>query len=314
LTRVNVVKARTQGWEDNFMAGKLGADFNASQPSDADLVKKGAQWIRDIKARIKATVAVCFNTETGMPLDNVFPSASLKDLNPSPAGSWNRVTVNTKGQVTAGEEEEVVISAKPYRWVYDYVGGRGPDSVVASPSLDTDDDGLNVATYSFTVPAGVTRLNVRVFGAGGGGGWHATTAKGGGGGGYTETHIDVSEGDVFLVWVGEGGIGMTSVPVAAEKGAMTKFEFDTLRYAKATGGEAGTATDAGSPGFGETTIAFDGWGPSIDFYGCWGTSTTGGPGGGGAGGDYGQGGAPASSGAGANPGGGGLVIVDYWKN
>lgn len=301
------------------MAGKFGADFNASQPSDADLVKKGAQWIRDIKSRIKTTFGVMFNLETGQLLDNVVASASLKDLNPDPSGSWNRVTVNKKGQVTAGAEEEQVISAKPYRWIYNYGTGLGPAGVIAR-SLDVDDDGLNVASYSFTVPAGVTRLNVRVFGAGGGGGFNVTplTAQGGGGGGYTETLVDVSEGDVFLIWAGEGGVGMTAGGDPAKKGAMTKFEFDPLRYAKAFGGLPGNATEPGSPGAGETTSAFSGWGPNFDMEGNWGTPYNGGSGGGGGGGGtaahIGSGGLPASTGAGGDAGSMGCVVVDYWKN
>lgn len=302
------------------MAGKFGADFNSAQPSDSDLVKKGAQWIRDIKTRIKAFNAVCFNLETGQLLNNIVASASLKDLNPDPTGTWDEVDVNSKGQVTAGRNPTRSISATPYRWVYNYGTGVGPTGLIAR-SLQVDPvSGLNVATYSFVVPAGVTRLQVRVFGAGGGGGYNATpdTAGGGGGGGFTDTLVDVAEGDTFLVWAGEGGIGMTSALVAAKSGAPSKFERSALQYAMAEGGLPGTSTAPGFGGRGSVTSSVTGWGPNIDAYGQKGDVYSGGMGGGGLGTGTGTlsgaGGDPASSGAGANAGGSGWVVVDYWKS
>jgi hypothetical protein len=93
----------------------------------------------------------------------------------------------------------------------------------------------------------------------------------------------VAEGDVFLVWAGEGGIGMTSGGAAAAKGAYSKFERSALQYAAAAGGLPGTATTAGSPGAGEITTGVSGWGPGWTFYGQWGDIYNGGMGGGGAG-------------------------------
>ncbi len=84
------------------MPGKFGADFNSAQPSDDDLVKNGAGWIRDIKARLKTTWAVLFNLETGELKDDVIGYAKLTDLSPDPAGTFTQVTVNAKGLVTAG--------------------------------------------------------------------------------------------------------------------------------------------------------------------------------------------------------------------
>lgn len=297
------------------MAGKFGADFNPSQPSNSDLVKKGAQWIRDIKTRLKATFGVCFNLETGNLLDNVVPSASLKTLNPDPSGTFSEVDVNNKGQVTAGRNPVKTVIVKPYAWMYFFEQGLGPDNQIIARSLTTDTDGLQVASYSFATPAGVNRLKVRVYGAGGGGGYGAA-AGGGGGGGYTETLVDVSEGDVFLVWAGEGGIGMDSIATPAKNGALSKFQRDAFQYAQSHGGLAGIATAPGAPGRGETTSSVAGWGPNFDLYGAWGTKEQGGMGAGGAGGGngfIGTGGLPVNSGAKADDGGGGCVIVEYWK-
>lgn len=58
-------------------------------------------------------------------------------------------------------------------------------------------------TYDFTVPAGVTSLEIKCWGAGGG----SETALGGsgGGGGYAEGTIAVSGGETYRVVVGGGG-------------------------------------------------------------------------------------------------------------
>ena len=297
------------------MAGMFGADFNASQPSDSDLVKRGASVFRDIKTRLKAFLGVCFNLETGQAKPSVFPYTVLKDLNPTPEGTWNEVDVNSKGLVTAGRNVENTHISIPYRWAYGYDHGTSPthDTIAATP--DTDTDGLNVASYSFVVPADVTRIHVRVWGAGGGGGYNATpnTAGGGGAGGYTDTMIDVSEGDTFLVWVGEGGLGMDSVATPGKKGGLTRFKFTDLKYAAAYGGGAGTATEGGAGGLGETTSAFDGWGPNFDFNGQDGNIIDGGIGAGGGGFEsISKGGVPVATGAIAGSGGNGLVVVEYW--
>lgn len=296
------------------MAGFFGADFVQSQPSDSDLVKRGASVMRDIKTRIKTFLNVCFNLETGQLKDDVVPYTALRDLVPSPEGTWNEVDVNEKGLVTGGREVSTVAAAKPYRWVYNYTQGLDSDGDAITRSLDTDDDGLNVATYSFVVPEGVTRIHVRCWGAGGGGGYNATplTAGGGGGGGYADTFIEVSEGDTFLVWVGEGGGGMPAAGGAGENGAMTRFWFANLKYTQAVGGLAGTATEPGAGSEGETTVAQDGWGPAFEFDGAWGTLTDGGDGAGGATGNHGRGGDPGDSGSDGQQGSGGLVVVEYW--
>lgn len=64
---------------------------------------------------------------------------------------------------------------------------------------------------TYTVPAGVTSLTVRMWGGGGGGGGGAATNLGGAGGGsgYVIETITVTPGEVLNVYVGGGGAGGT---------------------------------------------------------------------------------------------------------
>lgn len=60
---------------------------------------------------------------------------------------------------------------------------------------------------TFTVPAGVTSLSVKVWGGGGGGGAGGSAAAGGtgGGGGYVSGNVTVTPGETLTVYVGGGG-------------------------------------------------------------------------------------------------------------
>lgn len=52
----------------------LGTGFNATDPTDTSAVSQGAAWIRDIKTRLKAFVAVSFNPDTGELLASAVPN------------------------------------------------------------------------------------------------------------------------------------------------------------------------------------------------------------------------------------------------
>lgn len=71
----------------------------------------------------------------------------------------------------------------------------------------------SVGTSSFTVPAGVTSLDVECWGAGGAGGGtngNASAAGGGGGGGaYSKSTIAVTSGSTISYTIGAGGNGTT---------------------------------------------------------------------------------------------------------
>lgn len=67
----------------------------------------------------------------------------------------------------------------------------------------------------FTVPAGVTSILVRVWGAGGGGGYsngYDRAPSGGASGGYAERRFIVSPGDNVAIVVGAGGLGGAASP------------------------------------------------------------------------------------------------------
>ncbi|MBI3314897.1 MAG: hypothetical protein HYZ86_02990, partial [Candidatus Omnitrophica bacterium] len=90
------------------------------------------------------------------------------------------------------------------------------------------------ASGSFTVPTGITRIMVEVWGGGGTGGANSSpyeSAGGGGGGGYGKQIFTVTPGNVYTVTV--GGTGGTS-------------SFGNL--ISATGGSNGTSAVSGSAG------------------------------------------------------------------
>lgn len=75
----------------------------------------------------------------------------------------------------------------------------------------------NAGTYTYTVPAGVTILNVQAWGAGASGhsvGVSSSTqaTSGGGGGAYSSSVLLVSPGEVYQIVVGAGGVGVFNAP------------------------------------------------------------------------------------------------------
>jgi alpha-tubulin suppressor-like RCC1 family protein len=60
----------------------------------------------------------------------------------------------------------------------------------------------------FTVPAGVTSIEVQMWGGGGGGGYYAVSA--GGAGAYVDGHLSVTPGEQLTILVGGGGSGGSS--------------------------------------------------------------------------------------------------------
>lgn len=136
--------------------------------------------------------------------------------------------------------------------------------------------------YNWTVPAGVSKIRVRVLGGGGGAG---TNAAGGGGGGYAHGVFDVTPGATYSIVVGARGSG------GADGGTSS---FGAL--ISATGGK-------GSPA-GSTVSAAGGVGVGGDFRASGGASgAVAGSGGGGAGSQLGDGGASAAK---LGSGGGGV--------
>jgi hypothetical protein len=185
------------------------------------------------------------------------------------------------------------------------------------------------ASGNFTVPAGVTRIKVRLVGGGGGGGSGSTSQGGGGGGagGYAEGVYTVTPGASIAVTIGAGGTAGIYGGTVSGQGGSTIFG----SYCSATGGLGGLAAatyaygGAGGAGTGGAINEPGGYGTdgnagSLMFPGNGGASAFGGGGRGAtAGGAAQANGQAAGSGAGGcyqvNGNGGvgapGLVIVEY---
>lgn len=237
------------------MPGKLGDDFDVNQPSDSSLVKQGALWIRDIKARVKSLVSVMFDPETGEFKDNAVSSGALQNSGVV-AGSYTEVTVNEKGLVTLGANPVEQKVANIYRAVftvldayYDTDSGKttltgSSDTITpASPSgsaamtgsYTPTLDGFSWVAYTFRVPTGVRRLKATIVGGGGGG-----HASGGGGGGadHLEVTFPVTPLANISVIVGNGG-------GVGQPGGVSLVNVGSL-HAEAAGGGAGGAGTGGS--------------------------------------------------------------------
>lgn len=163
------------------------------------------------------------------------------------------------------------------------ISGTLPTKVVPAGYMGEFGTGLYrvfTANDTFTVPAEISRIRVRVIGGGGGG---SDAGRGGAGGGYAHGVFDVTAGTNYAVTVGNGG----TRGVNAQAGGASSFG----ALISATGGGGGNSSTNPTPGSGT----------GGDFQANGGTSQGNGLGGGGAGSQLGNGGAAASI------GGGGIV-------
>lgn len=103
---------------------------------------------------------------------------------------------------------------------------------------------LFTANGTFTVPAGITKIKICVYGGGAGGGCGNITGGGGGGaGGYAEGTFTVTPAANYTVTIGSGGIGgLSGLP--GTNGGTSGFG----ALISATGGSAGTAAAFGGIG------------------------------------------------------------------
>ncbi|MEV0191127.1 hypothetical protein AB0I39_21615 [Kitasatospora purpeofusca] len=166
-------------------------------------------------------------------------------------------------------------------------------------------------TYSggdqtFTVPAGVTAVYARVFGAGGAGSPRAyyTGQYGGGGGGYTTGTLAVTPGQALTLTVGQGG-RMNSTSSTYGGGGAGGQGFTNAGGASATGGSGGgmSAVWNGASGTNPLVVAGGGGGSSP------GADATTPAAGGGGGSNGGQDNQPAASGRGGTQSAGGAAAT-----
>ncbi|MBC7937297.1 MAG: hypothetical protein H7Y86_18280 [Rhizobacter sp.] len=114
-------------------------------------------------------------------------------------------------------------------------------------------DFKNFLTYynngTFTVPAGVTKIMVELWGGGGGGNYYC----GGGGGGYVKIHLAVIPGNTATVQIGAGGNAANSA--TAVNGGDTDFTLGGNVYAAFGGGGAVyVGTSRFNPGLGGSGV------------------------------------------------------------
>jgi len=133
-------------------------------------------------------------------------------------------------------------------------GSQGPQGLegLQGPQGAPGPGGLNglvefTTSAIFTVPAGITHIQVEIWGAGGGG--SGFPANGGGGaGGYTRAVIAVVPGASFLVQIGAGGAGATLANGLAGNGQDSVFlDSGSNILVRATGG-GGANSDVGGLG------------------------------------------------------------------
>jgi hypothetical protein len=169
-------------------------------------------------------------------------------------------------------------------------------------------------TYTFTVPANVTKLSWLVVGGGGGGGGAGSSNGGGGGGGSGGISIgtsSVTPGQQLSVVVGAGGAG-GAMDTAGSAGGNSSFSNST-----STGGAGGNCGspggNGGTGGAGGTDDGGDGGNGTKGFSGS-SFSLSGSPGGGGGSAGLGRGGVGGyynSNNGMAFAGSAGKVII-YW--
>lgn len=181
--------------------------------------------------------------------------------------------------------------------------------------------------YTWTVPAGVTSINVTAIGGGGGGGgmWGASAGATGGAGAVVKSTLGVTPGQVLMLVVGGGGGAGASGPGSGGfytcgggggGGGSTDVDAATSNpiiagggggggscTEQTAGGSAGAAGGAGNAGVTNSTSATTGGsGGSGGIGGAGGTGTMATPGAAGGNGSGGSGGAGGSNGS-SYPGG-----------
>lgn len=210
------------------------------------------------------------------------------------------VTLSTAATVLAGIDDTTAVTPAGLRsTIHDALFN------IASQSWTSP------GTYSWTVPAGVTRIYGKCWSAGSSGGGapaNSFGASGGNGGGYAEGPFEVTPGQVIPIIVGRGGVSVTG---ASDGNVGGTSSIGTL--CSAVSGAPGLQSSTTAPGYTPGAVGY-GVGGQINSQGARGGqgggpasawTSLGGKGGGcGNGGDGGSG-TTANGNDGAYPGGGG---------
>jgi hypothetical protein len=191
----------------------------------------------------------------GLPFDVVAPGTN----------SSTTVTVNVSGLGTKpikrsdGADPQIgdLVAGTLYRTVYDgtniRISGQLPSQARAAAFQVNRVIFTATGAYSWTVPAGVTRIRVKAWGGGGGGGAsnNPSGAAGGGSGAYGEQAIDVVPGQTVTGSVGAGGTaGISGGGAAPGNGGNTTVVYGATTYT--AGGGVGAANIGSGAGVGNS--------------------------------------------------------------
>jgi len=240
---------------------KLGADFNASSPTEADFVRHPSKpnlttEIRFIRSRLKAFFDPLFQLENGDFKDNVIPQAAIVDHPDKPSSNglqYTSVTVDKRGFVIDGSTDQLLTLPRHFRAFFSSQGAfiEAPDGVGTNPAStltpwpdnripwETQYRSLpQVYPYKFIVPAGVRRLSVSLFG----GGWKFGSAaiapeqpK------HLFVNAAVTPGNKFDVWVGGSDSPSVLARMEAESFCTTEGYIKNLSSPTAGYPDAGIA-------------------------------------------------------------------------
>ncbi len=205
---------------------------------------------------------------------------------------------------------------------YSFNNIQGPHTISVSFVTASQVAYPTSGTYSWVVPAGVTRISAVLVGGGGGGSQGGTYNGGGGGGGLRYINdLTVTPGETITVVVGAGGVSTANNVQTPggysrlSRGANVLVQAGgggAAAAAAVTGGAGGTGTAIGSGPFGGTIGGYTGGagGTGSSNYGAGGGGASGYSGNGGVGGNgVNNGNGSAGAGGGAGGGGGGTVYA-----
>lgn len=169
---------------------KLGADFNASKPTEADFVRHPskpnlATEIRFVRSRLKSFFGTVMTLGSGDFQDNIIPQAALVDHPNKPDSNnefYSEVTVDVRGLVTSGnkqtsfnaprlfsasftsteavQETETGIVQTEAPHTTQWPGTKLPRATQGTTVLP------DIKEYQFIAPKGVTKLKVICVGGG----------------------------------------------------------------------------------------------------------------------------------------------------
>ncbi|HMK46865.1 MAG TPA: hypothetical protein VK436_09585 [Methanocella sp.] len=230
--------------------------------------------------RVMVTAMVS-DLSTVTPANNV--SVNMDTITGTPNGQLDSYTLISSP--STNPQQIMPLRACSYIWVYDLKAKNNlnnvtfnatvsGDNIVSMPPISTTytprqpvltySNYTTAGTYTFTVPAGLTSLNVTLIGGGGGGGggnygasmYQYGGSGGGGGSGYmtTKTNLAVTPGQAITVTVGAGGAGGAPVYSGNGNGGGTggTSSFGMANTASGGGGGSGGADskDTGGTGLG----------------------------------------------------------------